>query len=108
VTGNGLAALAERLETVMRDSVSRVGGPYAALGSPEITIRFDRPAFAAAILGERGVYLEHGLPTPDEIDTVLAQISATGYASEAVEVVERWFEDRFGYTGDFTAKEREG
>jgi hypothetical protein len=58
---NGLAALAAVLETVMRDSVARVGGPYAALGSPEVTITFDRAAFAAAILGERGVFLPDGL-----------------------------------------------
>jgi hypothetical protein len=50
MTDNGLAALAAALETVMRDSIARAGGPYAALGSPEITITFDRPAFAAAIL----------------------------------------------------------
>ena len=61
MSDNGLAALAAALEIVMRDSVARVGGPYAPLGSPEITIKFDRPAFAAAILGERGVFLPEGL-----------------------------------------------
>jgi len=66
MTENGLAALAAALEIVMRDSVARVGGPYAPLGYATITIKFDRPAFAAAILGERGVFLADGL-TDDRI-----------------------------------------
>jgi mannitol/fructose-specific phosphotransferase system IIA component len=74
MTDNGLAALAEALETVMRDSVARVGGPYAALGSPEVTITFDRPAFAAAILGERGVFWPTGL---EEYRELIHQYQAT-------------------------------
>lgn len=45
-------------------------------------------------------------PKPDEIDSLLASISATGYASECVEIVERWIEERYGVVGDFTFNER--
>lgn len=45
-------------------------------------------------------------PTPDEIDTLLARICATGYATEAVEIVEAWLEERTGYPGAWTAEER--
>lgn len=45
-------------------------------------------------------------PTPDDIDDLLARICATGYASEASEIVERWIEARYGVVGAFTAAER--
>lgn len=46
-------------------------------------------------------------PTPEEIDHLLARVSATGYASEAVQVVEDWLEERTGYPGVWTEEERE-
>lgn len=45
-------------------------------------------------------------PTPEEIDQLLARVAATGYSSEAVEVVENWLEERTGYPGVWTAEER--
>jgi hypothetical protein len=47
------------------------------------------------------------VPTPAEVDDLLARISATGYASEAVEIVEAWIERRWGVVGDFTRKQRQ-
>ena len=44
------AALAAALETVLPDQSTRVGGPYANATAPLISITFDRPAYAAAIL----------------------------------------------------------
>jgi hypothetical protein len=46
------------------------------------------------------------VPTPDEVDDLLARISATGYASECVEIVESWIERRWGVVGKFTANAR--
>jgi len=97
---NGLAALAAALETVMRDSVARVGGPYAALGSPEVTIKFDRPAFAAAILGERGVFLPDGHPlgVEDAIAQGQARIAALNARivdlnAEVLDRMDQWYRD---------------
>lgn len=44
--------------------------------------------------------------TPEEIDDLLAQVSASDYASTAVARVEAWFEERCGFPGDYTLKER--
>ena len=41
--------LTAAIERVLQDSDSRIGGPYAPLDSPIISVRFDRPAYAAAI-----------------------------------------------------------
>lgn len=43
------------------------------------------------------------IPTPDELDDLMADISATGYASEAVQVVEDWTRKWWGVeSGDTT------
>jgi len=41
--------LARAIERVLQDSDTRIGGPYAPLDSPMISVRFDRPAYAEAI-----------------------------------------------------------
>jgi len=42
------------------------------------------------------------VPTPKELDDLLASISACGYASEAVEVVETWTRKWWGVESAFT------
>jgi hypothetical protein len=44
--------LTEAIERVLQDSDTRIGGPYAPLTSPMISVRFDRPAYARAIAAE--------------------------------------------------------
>ena len=42
------------------------------------------------------------VPTPADLDDLMADISATGYASEAVEVVEEWTRKRWGVVSAMT------
>jgi hypothetical protein len=46
-------------------------------------------------------------PTPEELDDLCAQIAGTGYASEAVEIVEEWTRRKWGVESAFTTKWRE-
>jgi len=50
--GLDVERLTAAIERVLQDSDSRIGGPYAPLDSPVISVRFDRPAYAAAIVRE--------------------------------------------------------
>lgn len=45
-------------------------------------------------------------PTPEEVEELASRISATGYASEATEVVEAWLEERYGVVSTYRAKAR--
>lgn len=45
---------------------------------------------------DESVSHETYVPAPEEVDGLLARISATGYAGEAVEVVESWIEEKWG------------
>lgn len=44
------------------------------------------------------------VPTPDELDQLLSDISAAGYASEAREIVENWTRKWWGVESAFTTK----
>ena len=44
--------LTAAIERVLQDSDTRIGGPYAPMTSPMISVRFDRSAYAAAIARE--------------------------------------------------------
>lgn len=44
------------------------------------------------------------VPTPDELDLLLSDISAAGYASEARETVENWTRKWWGVESAFTTK----
>lgn len=44
------------------------------------------------------------VPTPEELDELLSDISAAGYASEAREIVENWTRKWWGVESAFTTK----
>lgn len=44
------------------------------------------------------------VPTPDELEDLMVEISLTGYASEAVEVVEEWTRKWWGVESTTTTK----
>lgn len=44
------------------------------------------------------------VPTPDELDDLLANISYSSYASEAVEVVENWTREHWGVESAVTTE----
>ena len=50
--------------------------------------------------------VEPYVPTPADLDDLMARISACGYASEAVEVVEEWTRERWGVESAMTTKFR--
>ena len=43
----------------------------------------------------------YSAPTSEEVDDLAARIASTGYASDAVDVVEDWIETKYGVVGDF-------
>lgn len=46
------------------------------------------------------------MPTPDEVDTLLAEVASAAYAGEAADIVEQWLEEKFGLVGRITLEER--
>ena len=60
-------------------------------------------ALAAPAPSEPGLDVAY-VPTPDDLDDLCAAISACGYASEAVEVVENWTRARWGVESAMTTR----
>lgn len=92
-----------RWETFDRETGAQIGPPHPTRYEASGYARERQP-------GYEGAQITMGVPavppTPEELEALLARISATGYAGEAVALVESWFEERYGVVGTFTAARR--